>query len=389
MPHRRAGCLVPLGALAVVAVLSVDPSRAAEGEGVLVLRNGNVLKGTVAREGDQYRIDMLEARLRVPVAQVERHCQTVDEAYEQRRASRVGRSADAHLELARWCLRNGMLEHAAREVLDARTLDPGHPALGRIGEQLGLLLKARAVAQQPPPAGDDAAAAAGVQPVAAPSAASAPSEGETPPPLSDEARAQFVRSIQPMLIHSCSTGGCHQAGSRHQLQLDRWALEGAGSAAIVRRNLASVASLIDHEDPASSPLVQWGRQAHGGSGTTKPSTPLAPYQAALLLEWLHAAAGVKPAPVEPAAADTAAPANARAEFRQPIPPSSIPGVDAALAAELDASFEAAMGGAAEAEAKPADKPYVPRDAFDPEVFNRRFGGNSKSEARNPKQGENE
>jgi hypothetical protein len=197
--------------------------------------------------------------------------------------------------------------------------------------------------------------------------------------VSDDARAQFVRSIQPMLIHSCSTGGCHQVGSSHQLQLDRWALEGAGSAAIVRRNLGGVVSQIDKADPANSPLVKWARQAHGGGPTTKPSTPLAPYQAALLLEWLHAAAGVPPTPVEPAAGPPSGEvteltsARESRQFRQPIPPSSIPGVDAALAAELDASFEAAMGKSAAAEAAPADKPYVPRDAFDPEVFNRRFG----------------
>jgi hypothetical protein len=362
---RRVIWTAPLWLAVAAVALCAASGRAADGDEVLVLRNGNVLQGAVARHGDQYRIDMPEATLRVPVDQVERYCRSLDEAYEQRRASRVGQSADAHLELARWCLRNGMLEHAAREVLDARTIDPGHPSLPGIGEQLGHLLKARTAT----PAREktlDANLATAQPAETAPDRPAEMLEVE----LSEAARAQFARSIQPMLIHSCSTGGCHQPGSQRQLQLDRWALQGAGNAEIVRRNLTSVSALINEDDPPSSPLIQWARQAHGG-GSSKPSTPLAPYQAALLMEWLNEAAGFTPAPPEESPPETAPATTAATEYRRPIPPSNIPGVDAALAAEMDAAFEAAGGETAAADA-PAEKPYVPRDAFDPEIFNRRF-----------------
>ena len=69
---------------------------------------------------------------------------------------------------------------------------------------------------------------------------------ETPPAATIEltpfARAQFVRSVQPMLIHSCGTAGCHQAGESVPMALDRMAIVGAGNPAAIEGNLQTVLS---------------------------------------------------------------------------------------------------------------------------------------------------
>jgi hypothetical protein len=325
---------------AVAATLLLSP-HAGVAEGVLVLRNGNVLEGAVTLVGEHYRIENAGASLQVPVEQVETACRNLEEAYELRRRDRAGTSTDAHIELAHWCLRNNMLSQAAREILDVRTIDPGHPQLA----VLDLLLRQRLE--------NEAARAAASVKKSDQKAATGEPTPFTPSDLelSTEAQAQFVRSIQPMLIHSCATGGCHQPGSARQLQLDRWALEGKGSATLIRRNLASVAAHINKADPPSSALIQRARQAHGLAGKA-PSVPLAPYQAALLLAWLNQAAGI----------DEAAAANATMPLDGEVDPG---------AADPE-SFDAP---AVDLNKKPfrraAHAAFTPRDTFDAEIFNRR------------------
>ena len=347
-PPRKS--LLVLIALLVAAVArpALVAGQAAGIHGVLVLRNGNVLEGDIRRHGDYYRIDLTGASFQVPAAQVDMYCGTLDEAYERRRRDRSGESADAHLELARWCIRHSLLEQASREVLDARTADPGHPGLRMLDAQLGQMLQLRAAKELATPQ-----PASAVQPAALETAV----EPRVEPPapvgfdVSPAAQSEFVRRIQPMLVHGCATG-CHTPDSRQQLQLDRWALEGSGDATRIRRNLAAAIRQIDKDDPASSPLVQWARASHG-DGLGKASKPLAPYQAALLMDWVNSAAGVTPPPADAAAG-------------VPAPLASDMAADGAdSAAEPDEPTITSRRAAAE-------KKFTPRDEFDAEIFNRRY-----------------
>ncbi len=120
-------------------VLSHHSSAVAQGvpiDRVVVLRNGNVLRGEVIRIGDHYRVKIHRGELRIPVSQVEMFCRDLNEAYERRRAARTGFNADSHLDLAAWCLRHELLECASRELLDARAIDPGHGRLLRLERRL-------------------------------------------------------------------------------------------------------------------------------------------------------------------------------------------------------------------------------------------------------------
>lgn len=323
-------------------------------EGVIVLRNGNVLAGIVRQSGDYYRIESAGAVLQVPAAQVDAHCRTLDEAYELRRRDRTGLTADSHVELARWCLRQNLLDQAARELLDARTLDAGHPALASLEMQLEQIIQIKTLRPAAPGVAVDTADAA---PARSKPLAEAP-PFEMPP----EARTQFVRSIQPMLIHTCATGGCHQPGSARQLQFNRWALDGNGNPAFVRRNLAAVVEQIRKDDPASSPLLQYARQEHGGAPGAL-SKPLEPFQQTMLVDWMNNATGF--VPPEPVAATQEADAGGAGELaaeQERAPESTSRGAPPPLPAALTPAVAAAPRQAA---------PFVPRDAFDPEIFNRR------------------
>jgi hypothetical protein len=119
---------------------------------------------------------------------------------------------------------------------------------------------------------------------------------------------------------------------------------------LIRKNLDQVLTQVDGEDPPSSPIMRRARQAHGFRNE-RLSTPLEPYQAALLLEWLNEAAGVEPEGEPPA--ETA--------------PPGAPPADEAKTFTQEMQDEAAKEMLGEGRPKTA---FTPRDEFDPEIFNR-------------------
>jgi len=251
------------------AFAEMSPSEGAVA-GILVLRNGNVLSGHVIRLKDHYQVQMPNGQLQVPVDQVELFCHSLDEAYEQRRRLRTGSTADSHLELARWCLRHRLYEHASRELLDARAIDPDHRKLAMLERQLQHLQQTNS--QQQPASKKSEKNTIATPPQEDPKLAQH---------VSQKARAMFVRQIQPMLVKSCAATGCHGAGS--SWQLNRLAVEGAGHPQATLGNLTSTLAQIDWQVPSESPLLSLSRTAHGKG----PSEPLSLRQLQLLRSWLQ------------------------------------------------------------------------------------------------------
>ena len=97
---------------------------------VLLLRNGEVLCGAIAKVGDRYVVTLGNgSELRIAVREVEMHCLDLDEVYLRKRASLTADSIAEHLSLADWCLCNSLHHHAADELLKAITIDPCHPRI--------------------------------------------------------------------------------------------------------------------------------------------------------------------------------------------------------------------------------------------------------------------
>jgi hypothetical protein len=328
----------------VLAAPSPALAQSATLQGVLVLDNGNVLAGAVERVGDEYVINVTGATLQVPVDQVERFAPTLEEAYEQRRVTLVDGTPDRHLELAAWCLHLKLFDQAARELLDARRIDAQIPGLDVLERRLRYRMDLEASRAQ-------AASRASAKPLV-PAAADVVAAEPPLPSISVDAQAQFVRSIQPMLVRNCATSGCHQSGAGHAMQLDRWALEGRGNVELVRRNLAEVLGEVDMENLEASELLAKGRVVHGRANAGS-SRPLSAHQLNLLTAWMHLAFDGPPAQTAPPVAAT-------------------PDV----AQDAIAFGDEAMG--FDSNVKPAS--FTPRDAFDPEIFNRRSAARSAVEA---------
>ncbi|MGI9430223.1 MAG: hypothetical protein ACR2NM_16295, partial [Bythopirellula sp.] len=250
---------------AILLVLAVCPSVvlawslvAQPVEGFLVLRNGNILRGRVQQQGEHYHVYMPNGKLQVREQQVEMFCQNLDEAYQRRRESRAGSSADSHLDLAAWCLRHDLLDYAHSELQAASLIDPHHDRLALLQRQLKSVIRMAELHKQQQLA---------EQIVAPEPEPLDPASLEKAPPW---ARALFVRQIQPIMVHSCAAGGCHQAGTASEFQLNRLAIDGAGHPDATLRNLAATLKQIDWEAADESDLLKQAQRAHGSGSSSKP-----------------------------------------------------------------------------------------------------------------------
>ncbi len=328
------GTLLPCNAQS----LDAKPLNVKPVEGIVVLRNGNLLQGKVQRRGEDYLVHLPNGSLQVRGGQVEMVCQNMEEAYQRRRGNRGGTSADSHLELAAWCLRHDLLSNAENEIQNARTLDASHPRLGRLQRQLE---QAAQIAERRYEQHTKVEEVPTTPPLDAAELDKAP----------DWARALFVRQIQPLVVHSCATGGCHQSTTPSDFRLNRLAVEGAGHPDATLRNLAETLKQIDWEAVENSDLLVRARKAHGSKNA---STPLSARKLQVLRGWVEQLAEAHRKDTElrtvPHLAEVAPPLEL-------IPPQQ-------TVAKLDGKIHAVS--------------YEAADPFDPAAFNRQRPMTSES-----------
>jgi hypothetical protein len=300
-----------------------DPSSAPQE--FLVLRNGEVLTGIISRDGDRYVVAGEGSQMRFASREVDFTCRTLDEAYSiQERRVMAGR-VDDHLNLADWCLRQGLTGHAARELSAAIVLDARNPRVALLDGRLQRAMEGEARSAAVPAADSN----------------SEPITDKSNPfvsaaELERQMRAMplgtvetFTTSIQPILIRSCATAGCHGAGSTSTFTLLRPPMGSPMPRRLTQRNLSSTLALIDRQHLLESKLLSAAKEPHGpnqASGAV--GLEAAKYQE--LVAWIWQTSNGKariPATIAPA-------------DKAPQPADQSP----VLAAQLNPPISAAAGG---------------------------------------------
>jgi hypothetical protein len=233
--------------LSTVCAADLPPSP----EQLVMLRNGEILRGRVTRQDDHYLVTIADGELRLRVSDVDSVCQTLEDAYQARRARITVSRADDHLDLADWCVRQGLPSDAARELSCALALEPRNPRITLIDRRLEELL-----APPPPPR------AAVAKPPSGPRVTDEDLDRMVralPPPAIES----FTISIQPLLVNSCATAGCHGSANKGNYSLIRVPGERYGNRRLTQRNLHETLSWIDFQTPQRSRLLVAAGQPHG------------------------------------------------------------------------------------------------------------------------------
>jgi hypothetical protein len=337
-----------------------------------VLQDGGVLEGTFLHTGDRYVLSRNGSTLEIPAARVLVACRSLVEAYDARRQQIQQPSADAHLALAAWCLRYNLLPQAAREIVDARGLEPNNGRLALFERRL-----AAASAPRPP---RSARVDGNVKPAAHLEVAASQAEIEPAAIAIDDlppgAIELFTRRVQPILVNNCTTAGCHPPGSEQQFQLDRALLHGLANRRSTMKNLAATLAIVDHQQPHLSRLLTVPRQAHGGMR----SPVFGPRHVAAfshVVDWVALVTKANTPEEEPALPTTqldAEPAAAESleDSRRTHAPALQIGGEVILPLSAPQRDDPRGGGAVRKEIRFGAqlRSWQPKDPFDPEIFNR-------------------
>jgi hypothetical protein len=243
---------------AVVLTLLAAPFSQASGQsppagpplqGMVVLRNGEVIEGKISRYDGSYIVDLSNGRIRLKEADVDLVCSNLEEGYRRKRAViQVGNIHD-HLDLAQWCMRHNLFGLATVELADAATAEPKNPMVAALQHRLKM-------AMEPAPPSD----------VKKKMLASGPSNDELDRLVRGMPRGvveTFTLSVQPVLLNHCATSGCHGPQSETGLQLWHIAAGRPSSRRTTQRNLYSVLKFMDRENPSASKLLAAATKPHG------------------------------------------------------------------------------------------------------------------------------
>jgi hypothetical protein len=346
-------------ALPAAAQTSIAPEA-----GVLVLKNGQVLEGSITRAGDYYVVSQGEgSELKLNVNDVELCCASLLEAYEFKASHVSSFSPKSHLDLAKWCLRQGLIEQCTEQLTAAQKIDPTNPQVAELQTRLKLLKET----PQPIPAS------------AAPGIAAAEMENALRG-LPRGSAEKFAAVIQPILLNRCGANQCHGPNAKSDFRLLRPPPGQIVSRRFTQRNLYASLKYLDRTNPENSPLVLMPQQRHGNSLAAifdKHSSN----QLVELMSWAKLTAGA-PLVAQPPANQTTNPATiaaVNATLSQPTTnsagakqPAQEPSDQPATASVSTRVMRPPLDD--QTTHKPKTTPSQPefRDRFDPEIFNRRY-----------------
>jgi len=251
-------------------------------ERLVMLKTGRILSGMVSRNGGGYLVEQPNGRLQVGVDEVQFVVDNLREGYRKLRDSVVHPTPASHVDLATWCISHRLYDEAQDELKKSLKADPENEQARRLLQRLTDTMRVNL-----PPAG-------------IPSTPRKSAEGFLQPAveslggLSRETATQFTSRIQPLLLNKCGNAACHGMSSPNEFRLLTARIGGNGSRQTTEKNLAETMRYIDLDDVADSPLVNAGRNSHGGRGTIFVG-PAGAEQMKLLRVWALAVAREKQA----------------------------------------------------------------------------------------------
>ncbi len=340
--------------LVIVALVahSAEPFQPAPQDGVLLLTNGQIIRGKITRGGDHYYVALDDGEIRLKTADVELFCNTLEDGYQRKRLSMLIGDAGEHLDLAQWCIQHKLFGCAARELTEAAQMEPAHPKIAVLERRLNLAMN-----EQETLAETTEIVKTGLSNDELDRMVRGMPEGTV---------ELFSHTIQPMLLNNCTSAGCHGPASTTNFSLLRIPLGRTPSRRLTQRNLHTALAHVNSSDPLHSSLLTMSVAAHGGARTAVFTSSEA-LQYRQLMFWVCRVARA----AVPEAAPLATSVQRNAEPLLQTMPGMTPPSATNQTPVTNPLAPATPAPAVAPEKKPAaGGGYVPVDPFDAEVFNR-------------------
>jgi hypothetical protein len=275
-------------------------ASAAAASRLVVLRNGEVLRGQATQTGDRVVISQPGREIRLRLRDVELIANTLEEAYQTKQARLRETDVEGRFQLAQWCTRHELWPAAHAELLKLERLKPDSARLSALASRV-TELESASVSRASREHGQvfaesradtsgwprQVATTAAKEAVSWPATVSSPASSARPadhprtngPPdeaidHSPQALDRFIKGLpsqaveeytrlQPTILRTCATAGCHAPGSPSTFVLLRPPYGVPVSRRLTQRNLHRIVQLVNFTKPEQSQLLKIAGQAHG------------------------------------------------------------------------------------------------------------------------------
>jgi len=282
---KRITCTLLIGSFFVFANVLADPPDALAQRksetSYLLLKNGNVLKGTVRAEKERVSVAVDgHSTLFVESKQVSFIGPTLESIYEHQRSGVRQWGTGEHWQMAQWCVQQGLIDRAIEhyEVLKRSASDsPRFKELEHMLRQALLSdetvkqavhIKKQTTEMSSPTSQESnlnsvvQASSESPRPKSLPKAASPEvRESRNKHEIPGYIRKTFQNSILPVLVSRCGQSGCHGMLGKSDFHI--YQPVGEQAALTLARDLDEVLRYIDQDQTQDSPLLAYATQAHG------------------------------------------------------------------------------------------------------------------------------
>lgn len=253
---------------------------AAPYEGVLVLTNGNAMKGRITHEGEFYVLAINEnSVIRMPSERVSFACKTLEEAYLRQKASIGTTTLRDHVELANWCLNLEMWDEATYHHAIAMRSGPNDAEVVRLDRRYQVKLEERNNPQMVKPVHFTQAI-----PATEPSEVERPQQAsdERDPALSPKVIQYYASTVQPIMLNSCAVSACHNVNADNGFRIVQFENVRMMPRRLTLRNMNTSVDFVDFANPAKSKLLLKSAERHGEGGLPN----LSPEQISAIQAWV-------------------------------------------------------------------------------------------------------
>lgn len=336
----------------------------------ILLEGGHVLRGRVTDEGDRVLLTLGPgSRIRLPKGRVVAVGRSLEDLFHAQRRRLARDDVAGRIRLAQWCLQQQLPAFAGQVMVELARIAPYDQDVRNLERQLRYRYTHRA--EIPPPA------------------AAKPTQPQQLDSITDElspaAMEMFMHRIQPVLINHCAASGCHGIVGRNEFHLLRAPRGLKMTRRMTQRNLRAALTQIDRHEPQQSPLLGAATSPHGKLDRPVLNGLTEKRELAALKQWVEMVASSNGEPSPSPESDTPPQSNetppsiatpitgTTPQPTRPVAtdnPSAMPPTDDPASAAPPGEDDArAIPPARDEEAR---RPPAPRDAFDADIFNRRF-----------------
>ncbi|MDG2104532.1 MAG: hypothetical protein P8J91_12350 [Pirellulaceae bacterium] len=321
----------------------------------VVLKTGSVYSGQLEFGGGKYIIHRNNgSSVRFHQGEVDFVTHSLEAAYQQLRSRLDDDDVIGHQRLAQWCLKNRQVENSQTQLALLKRLPGGQKSLKLLERQIKEMANPKSEQTPVELAAYTEAVTEGVRrlPSTKPLLASRDDLKKSLDSYSRESLREFNRGVHQRIVNGCAAARCH-GDAENSLRLWRVDNRGGLTSTGIQRNLHAISRYIDRNDPQQSTLLKYVSEVHGDMDAPAYDPTSHHYHA--IRDWILGTAitgelsGQQPDELisQTGFLDRPQPASGKVMQGELIP------------APVDLSVE--------------EKRFVPRDEFDPQLFNREFG----------------